>query len=180
MSVYLQFYITMLSGNGYAGCRLDAVRQRPSHVLKAAYLGSTQEADMAGYSGTPLSVKLGITPGSRLKFRNAPSHYDRLLSPLPEGAVVSSRLRPPVDILHLFVRTRAELAAGLETGRRAIRQDGSLWVSWPKKASGVPTDVTEDTVRELALPLSLVDVKVCAIDETWSALKLVIRKSARR
>lgn len=135
---------------------------------------------MAGYSGTALSKKLGIKPGSRVKIRDAPLDYEALLHPLPEAAIVSSRLRPPVDILHLFTTSRSRLAVGLKRGLREIHQDGAIWVSWPKRTSSVSTDVTEDVVRELALPLSLVDVKVCAVDDTWSALKLVIRKGERR
>jgi hypothetical protein len=135
---------------------------------------------MAGYSGTPLSKKLGIKPGARVKVRGAPAHYADLLAPMPDGAVVSARLRPPFDILHVFTRSRAKLQSELDRGIREMPQDGSLWVSWPKKASGVETDVTEDVVRELALPMGLVDVKVCAVDETWSGLKLVIRKALRK
>ncbi len=135
---------------------------------------------MAGYSGTPLSKKLGIKAGTRLKVRGAPAQYEDLLAPLPEGAIVSSRLRSPFDILHVFTKSRRKLQTELERGIREIRQDGALWVSWPKKASGVETDVTEDVVREVALPMGLVDVKVCAVDETWSGLKLVIRKALRR
>lgn len=134
---------------------------------------------MAGYSGTPLSQKLGIKPGTRVKVRGAPAHYVDLLAPLPEGAVASSRIRPPFDTLHIFTKSRAILRTELERGLNEIPQDGALWVSWPKKASGVETDVTEDVVRELALPMGLVDVKVCAVDETWSGLKLVIRKALR-
>lgn len=135
---------------------------------------------MAGYSGTPLSKKLGIKRGTRVKVRRAPAHYADLLAPLPEGAVVSSRLRPPFDILHVFTHSRAKLATELERGIQEMCQDGALWVSWPKKASGVATDVTEDVVRELALPVGLVDINVCAVDETWSGLKLVIRKALRK
>lgn len=135
---------------------------------------------MAGYSGTPLYKKLGIKPGTRVKVRGAPTHYADLLAPLPEGAVVSSRLRRPFDILHVFTKSRKDLRTELERGLNEIPQDGALWVSWPKKASGVETDVTEDVVRELALPMGLVDVKVCAVDQTWSGLKLVIRKALRK
>ena len=135
---------------------------------------------MAGYSGTALSKKLGIKTGFRVKTRDAPSDYKALLSPIPDAAVVSSRLRPPVDIFHLFIKSRSQLAVALKRGLREIHQDGAIWVSWPKKVSGVSTDVTEDVVRELALPLSLVDVKVCAVDDIWSALKLVIRKGQRK
>ena len=134
---------------------------------------------MAGYSGTPLSKKLGIKADFRVKVRNAPDHYDDLLEPLPENVVVSSRLRAPVDLLHIFCKSRSNLESELDRGMREIRQDGAIWVSWPKKASGVFTDVTEDVVRDVALPKTLVDVKVCAVDDVWSGLKLVIRKAAR-
>ncbi|MEZ4650211.1 MAG: DUF3052 domain-containing protein [Candidatus Eisenbacteria bacterium] len=140
----------------------------------------TRPNQTSGYSGTPLSRKLGIKAGTRLKIRGAPAHYMDLVAPLPEGALVSSRLRPPVDILHVFTKSRAELGPILERGVEEIHQDGAIWVSWPKKASGVATDVTEDVIREVALSMTLVDVKVCAVDETWSGLKLVIRKVHRR
>lgn len=135
---------------------------------------------MPGYSGTPLTKKLGIKPGARIKVRWAPAHYGDLLAPLPDSAVVSSRLRPPVDILHIFTKSRSRLESALQVGLEEIHTDGAIWVSWPKKASGVTSEVSEDVVREVALPLSLVDIKVCAIDDTWSGLKLVIRKSNRR
>lgn len=134
---------------------------------------------MVGYSGTSLTEKLGIKPGSRVKTRMAPSTYATLLKELPAGAVVSPRLRAPVDIIHIFAESRSQLQHELERGLREIHQNGAIWVSWPKKASGVSTDLTEDVVRVLALPLTLVDVKVCAVDETWSGLKLVIRRSQR-
>lgn len=134
---------------------------------------------MSGYSGTPLSKKLGIRPGFRIRTFKPPSNYAALLAPLPEGVIVSSAAKPPVDLWHLFARSRKELAAKLPDCRDQIRCDGMIWVSWPKKASGVATDLTEDAVRELAFPLQLVDVKVCAVDEIWSGLKLVIRSKFR-
>ncbi|KAA9132531.1 DUF3052 family protein [Marinihelvus fidelis] len=134
----------------------------------------------AGYSGTPLATKLGIKAGSRVKVLGAPAHFPGLLAPLPEGAVVSSRLRAPVDIFHLFTTSRARLRRLLRQGLGEIPQDGAIWVSWPKKSSGVASQVTEDVIREVALPMTLVDIKVCAVDETWSALKLVVRKSHRQ
>ncbi len=133
----------------------------------------------AGYSGTPLYKKLGIKSHCRVKTRNAPPGYLQLLSPVPEGAKISSRLKPPVDLWHVFTTSRSELSRLLSAAIGEIRQDGAIWVSWPKKSSGVPSEITEDTVRELALPMGLVDVKVCAIDATWSGLKLVIRKALR-
>lgn len=134
----------------------------------------------AGYSGKPLAQKLGIKPGFRVKTSHAPPDYIDLLGAVPDGTVVSSRLRAPVDLYHCFVLTRAELARAVKKGMGEIHQEGMVWASWPKKSSGVRSEVTEDTVREIALPLGLVDVKVCAVDETWSGLKLVIRKELRR
>lgn len=134
----------------------------------------------AGYSGTPLAKKLGIKPSFRVKTWNAPADYPALLDPLPEDVTISPRLRPPVDLWHVFARSRRELARKLPGCRDEIRQDGMIWVSWPKKSSGLGSDLTEDGVRELAFPLGLVDVKVCAVDEVWSGLKLVIRKELRR
>lgn len=134
----------------------------------------------AGYSGTPLVKKLGVKPGFRLKTKNTPTNYAGMLVPLPEDVVISTRLRAPVDMWHIFSRSRRELARKLPDCREEIRQDGMIWVSWPKKSSGVASDITEDTVRELAFPLGLVDIKVCAVDEVWSGLKLVIRKENRR
>ena len=133
----------------------------------------------AGYSGTPLAKKLGIGPGARVKTVRAPDDYEVLLDPIPEGALVSARLRGACDLWHVFVRSRTELGRDVGRALRHIPDDGAIWVSWPKRASGIRTDVTEDVVREVALPLGLVDVKVCAVDETWSALKLVIRKDLR-
>lgn len=134
---------------------------------------------MAGYSGTPLAKKLGIKAGSRVKTGNAPPDYEQLLDPIPPDVTLSPRLRGEVDLWHLFVTSRRELESRIEKCLREIRKDGMIWVSWPKRASGVRTDLTEDGVREIALPLGLVDVKVCAVDETWSGLKLVIRKALR-
>ncbi len=134
---------------------------------------------MAGYSGTPLSKKLGIKPGSRLFVAGAPSDYVKLVAPLPDGVELVSRMSASVDLAHLFTTRRTDLAAKLASTLAKLRPDGTIWVSWPKKASKQPTDITEDTIREVALPLGLVDVKVCAVDETWSGLKLVIRKEHR-
>lgn len=135
---------------------------------------------MTGYSGTPLVKKLGIKPGFRLYAKNPPANYEELIAPLPEKVKILRRLANELDMIHFFTTNRAELAASIETFMERIKQDGMIWVSWPKKASNVPTDVTEDVIREVALPLGLVDVKVCAVDATWSGLKLVIRKENRR
>jgi len=134
---------------------------------------------MAGYSGTPLHKKLGTTPGCRFKTRGAPANYRALIEPIPSDVTISSRLRNDIDIFHVFTKSRAELDQQLAIGMEQIKRDGMIWVSWPKKASKVPCDFTEDTIRDLALPMGLVDVKVCAVDEVWSGLKLVIRKERR-
>ncbi len=133
----------------------------------------------AGYSGTPLAKKLGIKPGSKLFPVAAPEHYDELLAPLPEG-VKRVRKIDDADVAHIFVTARARLDKELRVAFSNMKQDAAIWVSWPKKSAKVATDITEDTVREVALPLGLVDIKVCAVDQTWSGLKLVIRKELRK
>lgn len=133
----------------------------------------------AGYSGTPLAKKLGIVPGARVCVIDAPSAYARIVDPLPERVVMAKRVDASTDLVHAFVPTRSALVEVLSATRKAMRPDAVLWVSWPKKASGVATDVTEDVIREVALPMGLVDVKVCAVDATWSGLKLVVRKELR-
>jgi Protein of unknown function (DUF3052) len=138
------------------------------------------EVVMAGYSGTPLARKLGIRAGHTLVLIGAPANYRDLVAPLPDDVTIRERIARDADIVHIFSSRRAGLARRLQSARRLVAQDGAIWVSWPKKAAKVPTDVTEDTVRELALPLGLVDVKVCAVDDVWSGLKLVIRKELRR
>lgn len=135
---------------------------------------------MAGYSGTPLVKKLGIKPGFRLYAKNPPENYEQLITPLPDEVQILYRLTRELDMIHFFTTSRVELAANIGRLMNRIKQNGMIWVSWPKKASKVPTDVTEDVIRELILPLGLVDVKVCAVDATWSGLKLVIRKENRR
>ena len=132
----------------------------------------------AGYSGTPLAKKLGIQSGYRVKLINPPVNYEQWLGPL-DDVMFSTRIRQDIDLIHMFVDRRNELKKRLESAIPQMRRAGMIWVSWPKKSSGVFSEVTEDTVRELALPLGLVDVKVCAVDETWSGLKLVIRKELR-
>jgi hypothetical protein len=137
-------------------------------------------AKPAGYSGTPLLKKLGFTPNARVKLRGAPPNYAALLGELPKGVVLSKTLRSSIDLWHLFATSRHELEVQLPRCMKEIAQAGMIWVSWPKRSSKVATDITEDVVREVALPLGLVDVKVCAVDETWSGLKLVIRRELRR
>ena len=134
---------------------------------------------MAGYSGTPLPKKLGIKDGSRLAVLHAPADYRALVSPLPPGAKIAGRFDGETDLVHVFVVRKRELARFLASAVRVMRRDAAIWVSWPKKAAKVATDISEDTIRDLALPLGLVDIKVCAVDETWSGLKLVIRKQNR-
>ena len=131
---------------------------------------------MAGYSGKPLAQKLGIKPGFRIFVSNAPKPYPDIVGDLPFGASIASRLKAPLDMIHLFATRAAGLKGKLESFRAAIAPDGMVWVSWPKKASGVATDLSDIVVRDTALPLGLVDIKVCAVDEIWSGLKFVIRK----
>ncbi len=135
---------------------------------------------MAGYSGTPLAKKLGIKAGSRVFAHGAPSNYRKLLAPLPDGVTIVARMSAETDITHLFATRRTDLARGIKAVLGKMPQDGVIWVSWPKKSSKVPTDITEDTIREVALPLGLVDIKVCAVDEVWSGLKLVVRRENRK
>ena len=134
----------------------------------------------AGYSGTPLAKKLGFKEGCRVRVRNAPDDYLDLVNPRPDNVHISKSIRKDVDIFHFFTRSSSELKSQLPRMISAIDQNGVIWISWPKKSSGVPSSVTEDTIRGIALPLGLVDVKVCAVDETWSGLKLVIRKELRK
>jgi hypothetical protein len=133
----------------------------------------------AGYSGTPLAKKLGIVEGARVVTMGAPKDYPALLAPLPPGVAFGKRVVHETDIVHLFTTKRAELAKELTTLRTAVRPDAAVWVSWPKKTAKVPTDVTEDVIRQVALPMGWVDVKVCAVSDVWSGLKLVIRKELR-
>ncbi len=135
---------------------------------------------MTGYSGTPLAKKLGIKPGATLFVAGAPEGYRALLAPLPSGVRFARTLSKETDLAHVFEVERGKLNQILRSALAKMRPDAAVWVSWPKKASKVPTDITEDTIREVALPMGLVDIKVCAVDETWSGLKLVIRKENRK
>jgi hypothetical protein len=136
---------------------------------------------MAGYSGTPLPRKLGIKPGHRVALLGAPGGFEATLDGLPDGVVIRPGLAAdvPTDVIVLFVTERHELQARLDEVRCGMAQNGGFWVAWPKRASKVPTDMTEDVVREVALPTGLVDNKVCAINEIWSGLRLVIRRENR-
>ena len=133
----------------------------------------------AGYSGTALAKKLGLKEQSTIFAVGAPRTYRALLEPLPPAVRFVAKADTSTDIVHVFTTRRAALARVLAVCRQTLRPDAVVWVSWPKKAARVPTEVTEDTVRELALPLGFVDVKVCAVDEVWSGLKLVVRKTLR-
>ena len=134
---------------------------------------------MAGYSGKPITQKLGIKPGFCIFVSGAPKAYDELVGGLPDGAKIVARAKAPLDMVHLFATKAAGLKDKLQGFRKAIAPDGMIWVSWPKKSSGVATDLSDIVVREVALPLGLVDIKVCAIDEVWSGLKFVIPKTER-
>lgn len=135
---------------------------------------------VAGYSGTPLPKKLGIAPGMRVVALNAPGDYRNLVAPWPERASLGERADALTDLVHLFVVERAVLVEVSQRLRELLRPDAVLWVSWPKKAAKVATDITEDVIREVVLPMGWVDVKVCAVDATWSGLKLVVRKALRQ
>ena len=134
---------------------------------------------MAGYSGTPLASKLGLKAGMVIRAVHAPDNYRELLAPLPDGASVATGAGGKADIVHHFATRKSELAAALRSYRRKLETATPVWVSWPKKAAKMPTDITEDTIREVALPLGYVDIKVCAVSEIWSGLKLVVRKELR-
>jgi hypothetical protein len=134
---------------------------------------------MAGYSGTPLPKKLGLKPGMTLVAIEAPKEYRSWLGQIPAGLAIVSTSNTRVEAAHIFATKKAILKKHLAAFRRTLEQSGFVWVSWPKKASKVETDITEDVIRELALPLGYVDIKVCAVNDVWSGLKLVIRKSER-
>jgi len=129
----------------------------------------------AEYSGKPLLQKLGLKPGLRAAVVNPPANYEAMLGNRSAGVQIKRGLPPGLDFIHVFVTAAAELESRLDDYRSAIDPDGTIWVSWPKRSSGRVTDLTEDVVRAAALSHGLVDVKVCAVDEVWSGLKLVIR-----
>ena len=132
----------------------------------------------AGYSGTPLHKKLGVKPGDKTWFAGAPNGYESELE--KSGPIlISKTLGKEMDFLHLFTGSRSELSRAIPSFRDAMKKDATLWISWPKKSSGITTDLDENIVREIGLKAGLVDVKVCAVDETWSALKFVFRLKDR-
>jgi hypothetical protein len=132
-----------------------------------------------GYSGTPLAKKLGFKAGQRVAAVGAPANYRKLLAPLPEGIELGDKVGKSTDIVHFFTTSKAELSKKLASWLKTLAPEAAIWVSWPKKTAKVATDITEDTIRAVALPMGLVDIKVCAVDETWSGLKLVLRKELR-
>jgi hypothetical protein len=138
-----------------------------------------QVSTTAGYSGTPLVKKLGVAEGTAIVAIDQPDDYLGLVAPLPAGARIATRMPKTPAFVHLFATRRARLASHLARLRGLVAQDAVVWVSWPKRAAGVATDITEDVIRAEALPLGFVDVKVCAVDQTWSGLKLVIRRELR-
>jgi len=135
---------------------------------------------VTGYSGTPLAKKLGIAPPMTLVAIDAPKEYCAWIGKLPKEVAIVSKPAPPLRAVHLFATEKGTLKKHLAHLRKRLEQTGFVWVSWPKKASKVATDITEDTIREVALPLGFVDIKVCAVSDMWSGLKLVIRTSERR
>lgn len=133
----------------------------------------------AGYSGTPLAAKLGLKPGMRVAILNPPQDYDSALGPLPDGVKRLKGLGKQMDFVHFFGKSSGELARRFPRLKNALAFDGMLWISWPKKASKVATDLDENAIRALGLDAGLVDVKVAAVDEVWSGLKLVYRVKDR-
>ncbi len=130
---------------------------------------------MAGYSGTPLIKKLGFKPGMTIHVVNPPPEYPKTLGRLPKSVAQARTARGPLDAVHVFTTSRRDLERRMPTLLAALQPAGMLWVSWPKKAAKVATDLTEDVIRAVAIAHGVVDVKVCAVDDTWSGLKLVRR-----
>ena len=147
--------------------------------LARHYVPETLGREMAGYSKTPLAQKLGIKPGAKVVTLEEPAGYRKWLAPLPAGVSFRDKAAAGSEFIHLFATERRTLEAELKRLRGLVANTGVLWVSWPKKSSGVKTDITEDVIREVCLPMGFVDVKVCAVDETWSGLKLMIRRERR-
>lgn len=145
----------------------------------AALVSSARPNSRTTLHGTPLPRKLGIAAGARVALVGAPAEIETLLEPLPDGVRISKRVRAPIDVVLLFVTRRADYERRLDGLRAVLTPAGGLWVCWPKRASGVETDMTDDIVRAVALPTGLVDNKVCAIDATWSGLRLVVRRELR-
>lgn len=140
---------------------------------------SSAAAPSTGYSGTPLAKKLTLTSGIRAWFHAMPESVRAEIDPATVGLILVDAPEPGIEAAHIFVSQRVELERSIDELRASIAPAGQIWVSWPKKASKMPTDITEDSIREVALPTGLVDIKVCAIDAIWSGLKLVIRRDLR-
>jgi hypothetical protein len=151
------------------------MRSKSSH--RRTLTGSSRAP---GYSGTPLARKLGIAAHAQVMAIGAPPEYRQWLAPLPAGVSFSKKEGKQTTIVHLFLTERAELARHLERLRGSLDPQIPIWVSWPKKASKMASSITEDVIREVALPLGYVDVKVCAVSDVWSGLKLVVRKELRK
>jgi hypothetical protein len=134
---------------------------------------------VAGYSGTPLAKKLGIKERANVVAIREPKGYRALLDPLPASVRFATKIDQTTDLVHVFGTKKGELERALASYRKKLNPEAVVWVSWPKKSAKVPSEITEDVVREVALPLGFVDVKVCAIDDVWSGLKLVVRKELR-
>lgn len=137
-------------------------------------VGDKMTAQTAGYSGTPLAKKLGIKAAFVIRLINPPGYYFELFTDLPQGLIITDDKTPPKDIIHFFTKNEEEYVRILPDLKNEIKSNGMIWISWPKKASKVLTDVTEDLIRNYAIKIGLVDIKVCAVDEVWSGLKLVI------
>jgi hypothetical protein len=134
----------------------------------------------AGYSGTPLAHKLGFKPGSSVALIGTPADYRKLLGRAAKTVTFLDSASDAAEFVHLFVTKRSDLERTIRHLRNKVADTAAIWVSWPKKSAGMPTDVSEDVIRAVALPLGFVDVKVCAVDETWSGLKLMIRRELRK
>ena len=134
----------------------------------------------SGYSGTPLAKKLGIKDNFKIKIINQPNHYLDLFSNLPESFFQIEKKKSKKDFIHFFTKEKSELIRNIRKLKKEIESNGMIWISWPKKFSKIKTDITEDIIREIAIKNGLVDVKVCAVDETWSGLKLVIPLKDRK
>lgn len=157
----------------------EAGRRKAPRAAPVERRAADAEAVPAGYSGTPLFKKLGIQAPMSLVVLDAPPEYEALVGALPDGVQRGRVAGRNTDMVHVFATRRTALAQRLGQLRRKLGDESAVWVSWPKKASKVDTDITEDTIRELGLPLGFVDVKVCAVSDVWSGLKLVVRKSRR-
>ena len=149
-------------------CSFDYIRQP-----------AKQPQHMAGYSGTPLQKKLGIKPEMVIFVSGAPAEYFDWLSPMPDDVTVKPRFPKEADFIHVFVKSQKEFQKVFIASKKSLKKDGMLWVSWPKKSSKVETDLDENIIRDFGLACGLVDVKVCAVDDVWSALKFVFRLKDR-